>query len=57
MNTQPPALPNRDDKQLARMVKMLKNIRNPLYKFLIESVVTALQTWQNMPEQERGKYA
>jgi hypothetical protein len=57
MNATPPTPLGNDDPQLQRIGKMLSAIRRPLYRFIIEAVITALQAWQNMTEEQREKYA
>jgi hypothetical protein len=57
MNATPPTPLSNTDPQLQRIYKNLLQIKNPLYRFIITSVINALQVWQNMTEEQRGKYA
>jgi hypothetical protein len=57
--TNPPALPNNeaDPRQAARLLRMLKKLRNPLHKFMIETMLLALLAWPTMSDQEKSRYA
>jgi hypothetical protein len=52
-------LPNNeaDPSQAARLLRMLRKLRDPLHKFMIETMLLALLAWQAMTDQEKSRYA